>query len=275
MRGAFTAGVLDCFLDHEIDLSYVIGVSAGANAGANYVVAQRERNHRMFVELAADSRYAGWSNVLRERSWFGMRFLFETAPDEVAPFDYETLARARKRLLVVATDCASGLPAYFSSQDSDPRWFIHKVNRASCSIPLLSPPVKIDGRRYLDGGVSDPIPIGRAIDDGNARNVVVLTRNAGYRKSHDRWDSLLNLLVVGYPGIRRASSRRADVYNASLDTLDTLEQEGKVFVIRPLEPLAVDRLERDTGKLEALYQQGHGEASERIAALRSWLCDGH
>lgn len=274
MRGAYTAGVLDAFLDHGIDLPYVIGVSAGANAGADYVARQRERNHRMFVELAADPRYAGWGNVLRERSWFGMRFLFETAPDEVAPFDYEALARSPKTFIVVATDCLTGAPVYFNSHDSDPRCFIHTVHRASCSIPLMSPPVRIDGRMYLDGGVSDPIPIARSKSDGNVRNVVVLTRNAGYRKSRRRLAAPLDLLLARYPGIRRAARRRAALYNDRLVELETLEREGQVFVIRPVKPLTVGRMERDVDNLEALYRQGYEEAVELIPALRSWLDGG-
>lgn len=274
MRGAYTAGVLDAFLDHDIDLSYVIGVSAGANAGADYVVAQRERNHRMFVELVADPRYAGWRNVFKERSWFGMRFLFETAPDEVAPFDYGALRDSPRTLIVATTDCVTGLPAYFSSRDNDPRWFIHTVHRASCSIPLISPPVEIEGRLYLDGGVSDPIPIDRSIRDGNTRNVLVLTRNAGYRKTRGLWARTADLMLARYPGIRRAGSRRAEVYNSSLDRLTELEREGKAFVIRPIEPLTVGRMERDVGKLDLLYRQGYEEAVERVPALRSWLA-GH
>jgi len=255
MRGAYTAGVLDAFLDQAVDFQYVIGVSAGANAGADYVVGQRERNHRMFVELVADPRYMGWTNYLRERSWFGMRFLFEDAPDKVAPFDYETLGRTTRSL----------------HRDYDPRFFIHMVHRASCSIPLLSPPVALDGGLYFDGGVSDPIPIDRALADGNARNVVVLTRNAGYRKSHPVLDLPLDLGLSRYPAVRQALRRRNTHYNACLDKLAALERAGKVFLIRPVSPITVGRMESDVRKLEALYQQGYDEALERMAALTEWM----
>ena len=186
MRAAYTAGVLDAFLDAGVDLPYVIGVSAGANAGSDYVAGQRERNHKVFVELAADRRYAGLANLVRERSWFGMRFLFETLPDELAPFDYEAFRHSAHAFTVGVTDCATGQPVYFRHHDHDPRWFGHTVLRASSSLPVLSPPVTIGGRPYLDGGVSDSIPIGRSIADGNRRNVVVLTRNAGFRKRAER-----------------------------------------------------------------------------------------
>jgi len=271
MRGAYTAGVVDAFMDQGVDFPYVIGVSSGANAGGDYISGQRERNHKMFVELVADPRYAGWANLVRERSWFGMRFLFETAPDVVAPFDYEAFHRSGRTFVVVATDCITGSPVYFRHHDHDPRWFVRTVNRASCSLPLLSPPVAIDGRLYVDGGVSDPIPIGRSLEDGNARNVVVLTVNAGYRKSSKLLDLPTRLALPRCRGVRRALRRRGEVYNACLDRLAALEQAGQTFILRPVKPLVVDRLERDVEKLDALYRQGYEETLERLPALKAWL----
>lgn len=271
MRVAYTAGVLDAFLDEGIDFRYVIGVSAGATAGADYVAGQRERNYRVFVEFVADKRYAGFANLLRERSWFGMRFLFETLPDELAPFDYEAFQRSASDLVVAVTDCASGRPEYYCHRGYGPRWFLCTVARASSSLPVLSPPVKIEGRRYLDGGVSDPIPIERSIADGNRRNVAVLTRNEGYRQEAQSLGLLSRLALVRYPGIRRALRERHVRYNASLDRLASLEQAGDAFVLRPILPLVVDRLERDAAKLDALYRQGYDETLERVPALRAWL----
>ncbi len=271
MRGAYTAGVVDAFLDHGVDFPYVIGVSSGANAGGDYISGQRERNHKMFVELVADPRYAGWANLLRERSWFGMKFLFETAPDLVAPFDYEAFRRSPSTFVVVTTDCITGSPVYFRHHGHDPRWFVRTVNRASCSLPMLSPPVAIDGRLYVDGGVSDPIPIDRSMKDGNARNVVVLTVNAGYRKSSKPLHLPMGIALARCPGVRRALRRRNEVYNACLDKLSALEEAGRVFVLRPGRPLVVDRLERDVVKLDALYRQGYEETLEHLPALRIWL----
>jgi predicted patatin/cPLA2 family phospholipase len=271
MRATYTAGVLDAFLDEGIALPYVIGVSAGANAGADYVAGQRERNYRVFVEFATDRRYAGYANLLRERSWFGMRFIFETLPDELAPFDYEALRSAAQTLVVAATDCATGRPRYFCQRDYDARWFVHTVHRASCSIPVLSPPVEIEGRRYLDGGVSDPIPIERSLSDGNPRNVVVLTRNEGYRMSSQSLGLWSRLALARYPAIRRAALERGAKYDACLDRLASLEQSGEAFVLRPVRPIVVGRLERDPGKLDALYRQGYDETLERLPALKAWL----
>lgn len=271
MRAAYTAGVLDAFLDEGIALPYVIGVSAGANAGSDYVVGQRERNYRVFVEFAADPRYAGYANLLRERSWFGMRFLFETLPDELAPFDYEALGSTARTLVVAATDCATGRPRYFCQHDYDARWFIHTVHRASSSIPVVSPPVEIEGRLYLDGGVSDPIPIERSISDGNRRNVVVLTRNEDYRMGPQKLGLFSRLALARYPAVRRTVLERGAKYDACLDRLASREQTGEAFVLRPLQPIVVGRMERDPVKLDGLYRQGYDETLKRLPVLKAWL----
>jgi predicted patatin/cPLA2 family phospholipase len=271
MRAAYTGGVLDAFMDAGVDLRYVIGVSAGANAGSDYVAGQRERNHKVFVDLAADPRYAGLANMLRERSWFGMRFLFETLPDELAPFHYEDFAHSSRTLVAGLTDCATGEPAYFRQHDYDARWYVRTVLRASSSLPVLSPPVEVHGRRYSDGGVSDPIPIAKAVADGHERNVVVLTQNAGYRKEAHKVGALMSLALARHPGLRRALAARHQRYNACLDRLDELEKAGRAFVIRPGATLVVDRMERDVAKLHTLYQQGYEEANGRMAELKEWL----
>jgi predicted patatin/cPLA2 family phospholipase len=204
-----------------------------------------------------------------------MRFLFETLPDELAPFDYAALQGAAQTLVVAATDCATGRPRYFYHRDYDARWFIHTVHRASSSIPVLSPPVEIEGRRYLDGGVSDPIPIERSISDGNARNVVVLTRNEGYRMGPQGWGLGSRIALARYPAIRRTALERGVKYNACLDRLAGLERTGEAFILRPARPLVVGRMERDGAKLDALYRQGFDETLERLPALKAWLAGDH
>jgi predicted patatin/cPLA2 family phospholipase len=217
------------------------------------------------VEQVADPRYAGLKNLLQERSWFGMRFLFETLPDELLPFRYDAFQDSLRTLVVGVTDCATGGPAYFEQRGEDGRWFVTTVLRASSSLPVLSPPVDIRGRRYSDGGVSDPIPVDRSIADGHTRNVVVLTQNAGYRKEPQQLGAVTSLLLARHPGLRRALAVRHERYNAEL------EQAGRAFVFRPVRPLIVGRLERDVQRLDALYRQGYEETAERIPRLREWL----
>jgi predicted patatin/cPLA2 family phospholipase len=273
MRTTYTGGAVDAFMDAGIDLGYVIGVSAGANVGSHYAVGQRERSHRTFVDLVADPRYAGWRNVPRERSWFGMDFIFRALPDELAPFDYDGLRTSPRTLVANVTDCATGEARYFSQHGCDPRWYVRTLLRASCSLPILSPPVKVAGRPSADGGVSDSIPVVRSVQDGNRRNVVVLTRNAGYRKPPMGHRALSRVLLARYPAVYRAMLRRPTVYNASLDLLERMERAGSAFVLRPVRPLEVGRMERDLGRLEALYRQGYDEAMARMPELEAWLRD--
>ncbi|NLE23394.1 MAG: patatin family protein [Actinobacteria bacterium] len=273
MRATYTGGVLDAFMDAGVDLRYVIGVSAGSNAGGHYVAGQRERSHRVFVDLVADPRYAGWRTVLRERSWFGMDFLFRTLPDELAPFDYEGFRDSPRTLVTGVTDCATGVARYYRQRDRDPRWFVQTLQRASCSLPVLSPPVLVEGRPCVDGGVTDSIPLRRSIEDGNPRNVVVLTRNAGYRKPPARLRRVGRVLLGRYPALYAAMLRRPAVYNASLDLVEGMERAGSAFVLRPVRPLVVGRMERDIGRLEALYRQGYDETMARMTELEAWLRD--
>jgi predicted patatin/cPLA2 family phospholipase len=271
MRTTYTGGAVDAFMDAGIDLGYVIGVSAGANVGSHYVTGQRERSHRTFVDLVADPRYAGWRNVPRERSWFGMDFIFRTLPDELAPFDYDGFKASPRTLVSAVTDCATGEARYYAQHDRDPRWYVQTLLRASCSLPIVSPPVAVDGRPCVDGGLSDSIPVVRAVRDGNPRSVVVLTRNAGYRKPPPRYRALSRALLARYPAVYRAMLRRPAVYNTSLDLVARMERAGSAFVLRPVRPLVVGRMERDLDKLEALYRQGYDETMARMADLEAWL----
>ena len=225
----------------------------------------------MFVDLVADPRYAGWRNVLRERNWFGMDFIFETLPDELAPFDYDGFKASPRTLVAGVTDCATGAARYYRRHDHDPRWYVQTLLRASCSLPILSPPVLVEGRPSVDGGVADSIPILRAVQDGSPRNVVVLTRNAGYRKPPPRLRALGRVLLARHPAVHAAMLRRPVVYNASLDLVARMERAGSAFVLRPVRPLVVGRMERDLVSLEALYRQGYDETMARMSELEAWL----
>lgn len=274
MRAAYSAGVLDCFMDQRIDIPYVVGVSAGANAGSNYVAGQRERNHALFVGLVRDRRYQGIAPLVAERSWFGMKFLFETLPDRLLPFDYEAFRGSSRAFTVCVTSCADARPTYFRQSEHEPREFVRTIMRASSSLPVLSPPVSIGGAKYCDGGVSDPIPIDRSLADGNQCNVVILTRNAGYSSGPQRLGLISRGLLRRYPAVLERTRVRHLHYNAALARVDALEQAGEAFVFRPLRPLAVERIEKDVAKLESLYRQGYDEALGRMDELHRWL-QGH
>ncbi len=271
MRGAYTAGVLDAMMDAEIRFPYVIGVSAGANAGGNYVSGHRERSRPIFVDWVADKRYSGWGNFFREGSYFGMNFLFRTLPDELVPLDYERLHRSETVFKVGITDCLTGEPVYFCQHDHEPHFFVDNIMRASSSLPLLAPPVRIGERDYYDGGVSDAIPIAQSLRDGNEANVIILTHNPGYRREPAGKNLLLDWVLRRYPKISEALRTRPERYNQWMDRIEQLEREGRVYLIQPRQKLAVDRMEKDLGKIEALYRQGYDEGLAQTAQLREWL----
>ena len=272
MRGAYTAGVLDAFLDNKIRFPYVIGVSAGANNGANFISEQRGRSKRIFVDWVKDKRFLGLSNFFREGSYFGMDFLFDKLPNELDPFDYNTFYNSPITYKVCITNCESGEPAYFEYKDFEQKdYFMKKVLRASSSLPIISPTVEINNRHYLDGGIADPIPIEKSISDGNSFNVIVLTRNEDYRKKPSKLTYLNKFFLYKYPNLVDTLKNRHSIYNNSLEKISLLQKNGEAFIFRPEEKIAVDRMERDTSKLDELYQQGYNETINQMSDFNQWL----
>lgn len=186
MRGAYTAGVLDVFLAKNLKFTYVIGVSAGANNGANFVARQSGRSKRIFINHSQDKRYMGLNNLLKEKSYFGMNFLFDLLPSRIDPFAYNKFNKSSTIFKVVLTDCKNGEAVYMSKKDYEPEYFVKKILRASSRLPLISQHVTVEGSKYLDGGIVDPIPVKKAIQDGYRYNVLVLTREENYRKTKQR-----------------------------------------------------------------------------------------
>ncbi|SHH89075.1 patatin-like phospholipase family protein [Sporanaerobacter acetigenes] len=271
MRGAYTSGVLAAFMDSNIKFPYVIGVSAGASNGANFVAEQRERNKKVFVEHVKDKEFSGFRHWIKDRSYFNMNYLYDSLPNKVVPFDYETFKKSKTIFKACATSCKTGKPVYFGKNDFDPLEYMEVVLRASSSLPIISTPVEINGELYYDGGISDSIPINKSIEDGNQYNVVVLTRNKEYRKEPQKINFAIKKLSKKYPKIVEAIKTRHIRYNSSLDKIQELEKKGEVFVFRPVKKFAVDRLERDISKLDALYMQGYNETMAKIDDLGKWL----
>ncbi|QZY57451.1 patatin family protein [Crassaminicella profunda] len=271
MRGAYTSGVLDALMDENIKVSYVIGVSAGANNGADFVAEQRERNKKVFVDIVGDKRYLGISNLLKEGSYFGMNFLFDKVPNELVPFDYETFFNSPVTLKVCATDCEIGQPVYFEHKDFQPKYFVEKILKASCSLPIISLPVEINGKKYLDGGMVDPIPIEKSIDDGNPYNIIILTRNKNYRKTPSKWGFLTNVFLYKYPKLIKILKTRYKKYNNCIERINDLENRGHVYVFRPEKELSVDRFEKDVSKLNDLYEQGYYETMNQMKHFKKWI----
>ena len=261
MRGVFTCGVLDNFMDRDIRFPYTIGVSAGACNGLSYMSRQRGRAKYSNIDLLEKYRYIGFRHLLTKRNIMDFKLLFETFPNEIIPYDYEGYARCEERYEMVTTSCETGEACYFEEKQSPSR--IIDIVRASSSLPFVCPIAMVDGQPMLDGGIADSIPLLRARELGYDNNVVVVTRNRGYRKP-DKPAFVPPFFYRKYPKVREAIRNRSKIYNEQLALVEQLEDAGELTVIRPISPIVVDRMERDTTKLLNLYDEGYECASKII-----------
>lgn len=260
MRGVFTVGVLDYFMDHNIWFPYTIGVSAGASNGISYASRQRGRSLFSNIDLLKKYNYIGWKHFLRGKGYIDLDYLFYVYPDEFYPLDYTTCFNSPNRFVMVTSNCLTGKAEYYEEKNDKDR--LVDICRASCSLPVLCPIAYVDGIPMVDGGVCDAIPIRRAIEDGYKQNVIILTRNKGYRKE-DKDFYLPGFIYKQYPAIREQLKLRYRQYNEVLDFIDLLEEEGKAIVVRPEKKIVVGRTESDTKKLKDLYNEGY-EMGARI-----------
>jgi predicted patatin/cPLA2 family phospholipase len=259
MRGVFTCGVLDNFMDRGIRFPYTIGVSAGACNGLSYMSGQRGRAKYSNIDLLDKYRYIGLKKLLLTGNIMDFDLLFDKFPNEIIPYDYEAYAQCKERYEMVTTSCVTGEACYYDEKLSPER--IIDIVRASSSLPFVCPIAYVDGEPMLDGGIADSIPIERARALGYDRNVVVLTRNRGYRKP-DKKGVVPPFMYRKYPALREVIANRNKLYNTQLELIERLEDEGEIVVIRPEKPIVVDRMERDVQKLLDLYNEGYDCASK-------------
>lgn len=254
MRGIFTCGVLDYLMDNKISFPYSVGVSAGACNGLSYMSHQRGRGRYSNIDLLAKYKYIGIRPLLKKRGLIDQHLLFHRFPDRILPYNYKAYAENPGRFEMVTTDCLSGRPCYWEEKYDEKR--IIDIVKASSSLPYACPIIYVDGKPMLDGGIVDSIPLQRAFDQGYDNCMVVLTRNKGYRKS-DKEVMVPRFIYKEYPRLRVALRNRNKVYNAQLEMVERLEDEGKIKVIRPLKPIVVDRMETNVRKLTDLYEEGY------------------
>lgn len=272
MRGAYAAGILEAFLDHELYFPYTIGVSAGANTLCSYLSKQKGRNERLYTKWVTDKRFIGWKNLFKEGGYFGMDFLFDELPKHLDPFDFEALKQTNSVFKVGVTHCKSGKAHYFEPAKASSLDEADLILRASSSLPFISKMVEIEGEHYLDGGLCDSIPIQQSLADGNTKNVIILTRNANYRKHYSKkMHRLAKIYGRNYPQVVHCIATRYQHYNQTLETIAQLEKEGSVFVLRPDLPLEVDRFEKSVDKLKLLFDQGYEQATAALPHLKEWI----
>ena len=259
MRGMFTAGVTDVLMEHGVTFDGAVGVSAGASNGISYASRQRGRSLYSHIDLMREYNYIGLRHFLRGRGYIDLDFLFYVYPDRYYPFDYDTYFHSKDRFVMVTSNCLTGEAEYFEEKRDKRR--LLDICKASCSLPVLCPVSYVDGVPMVDGGVCDAIPVRHAIADGFERNVIILTREKGYRKPEKDF-YLPGFIYRRYPAIRERLRLRYRHYNETLDFVDRLEREGKALVIRPRGPLRVGRTCDDARELKALYEEGYARGRD-------------
>lgn len=261
MRGVFTSGVLDYFMDNQIEFPYCVSVSAGACNGLSYMSRQRGRAKITNIDFLEKYRYIGMKYLWTQRSILDRETLYDKIPNEILPFDYDACFANPMTFEMVTTNCLTGKSCYLSERKNPER--LLAIAKASSSLPFVCPIVWVDHQPMLDGGIIDSIPIERALATGHPFNVVVLTRNRGFRKSgHDI--KIPKYIYRRFPRLRLVLSKLNAYYNRQLELIERMEDEGTVLSIRPQHPLEVDRLESDTKKLTALYEEGYQCAKRAI-----------
>lgn len=264
MRGVFTSGALDYFMDHGIWFPYTIGVSAGACNGLSYISRQRGRAKFSNIDLLEKYHYIGMKNLLKKKNILDADLLFGEFPEKILPYDYETYFSSSDRFVMVTTNCETGEANYLEEKKDKQR--LLDICKASSSLPIVCPVTFVDGIPMLDGGIVDSIPLLRAVEEGYQKNVVILTRNRGFRKEA-KDHKIPSFIYRKYPKIREALGRRCYVYNQQLEIVERMEDEGKVIVIRPEKPMVVDRVETDVMKLTDLYNEGYACAGKVINSV--------
>ena len=257
MRGVFTSGVLDAFMKYKLYFHYTVAVSAGACNGLSYASRQPRRARISNIDMLAKYNYIGLRHLVTQGCIFDPELLYHRFPYELIPFDYDEYFRNCRngyQFEIVVTNCQTGFAEYLEEKSGN-SLRLNNLARASSSLPYVSKIINIDDKYFLDGGIVDSIPILRSIETGHTTNVVISTRNKGWR-DNDSDHKQPKFIYRNYPRLRVALSRRVEVYNRQLDLLDDLEEQGKVIVIRPQKPIVVGRMEKDIDKLENLYEEG-------------------
>ena len=269
MRGMYTAGVMDIMLEQGIKVDAIMGVSAGALFGINYKTQQPGRVIRYNKRFAGDKRYMGVYSLLTTGNIMNEKFCFDDVPNRLDPADYEMFRSTPEEFYAVVTNMATGRAEYHQLTDLYEKDQMEYL-RASGSLPFVSRPVEIAGQKYLDGGIADSVPIEKVLSMGFDRVIVVLTRPAGYRKKKGN-DAPAKVLYRKYPAFVKAVNDRWKRYNAQSEILELLEDEGRIFVLRPSRLVKVGRLEKDPEVLQEMYDLGLEDAKASIEQMKKYL----
>ncbi len=267
MRGMYTAGVLDVFMNNNIQFDGVIGVSAGAIHGGTYIAAQKGRNLRYYKKYCKDPRFISIRNWLKTGNIVGEDFCYHELPDKLDIFDYEAFKKNNTPFYAVCSNIETGKAEYLRISDMKKQI---DILRASASLPYFSRPVCIGRKKYLDGGCTDSIPVDIFRKGGYKYNVVVLTRDKNYCKSPEM-NLMAKFIYRKYPKFKKALLNRHLMYNNTVKRILELEKKGDIFVIRPQNPLNIGRLEKDPNILQAIYDIGFNDALKALYDMKKWI----
>ena len=272
MRGVYTAGLLDFFLDKGIEFSSVYGVSAGACTMCSYLAKQRERGYRLYADYLDNKHYCSVESLLTSGDLFNVKMCYDLIPNYLNPFDYETFNKYEGKAYAVVANIKTGRPEYIRIEDGHEGM---TAVRASSSLPLVSRNVKIGNNLYLDGGIVDAIPLRKSILDGNRKNVVIMTKETGYvrKPASPQMLALLKVRYFKYPKVYELMKNRHIDYNATLEFMKRQEENGQAFILRPETDCGVGRIEKDSKKLEALYKLGYKDGEKNYERLKAYLDD--
>ncbi len=270
LRTIYSTGVLDAMLEKDLMADYVVGVSAGIAYGVSYISRQPRRNLEILARFVNDRRYMGLKNLVdrHNRSYFGLEFSYETIPNELVPFDYDTFAAYPGGVEAVVTNLDTGKAEYMEVPRRDEKFLLLQ---ATCALPLMFPIYYLDGKPYLDGGVADAIPYRRALEQGCDRVVVVLTKPRSFVRGAEKLQPVIERRYRQYPNFCQAMRDRAEKYNQDRAELFQLEKEGKAMVFAPDSLHGVGRIEHNVEKLRMLWAEGYQHGMERMEDLRSFM----
>ncbi len=268
IRGIYTAGVLDCFLDADIRTDALFGVSAGIVNGINYVSGQKGRSLKVNTDYLNDKRYLSFYSLLTTGNIFGVDFCYNILPNQLLPYDYDAFKKSGIKCFAVVSNLVTGQAEYRLCSD------MHRdldYVRASASLPLLSRVVSINGSPYLDGGICDSIPLAASIQHGYPKNIVVLTRPLGYQKSPSHMLRAAARTYRDYPKFVQAYRTRHIRYNRALTLVQKQEALGNAFILRPSHPIKISRLEKNLERIKAMYRLGYQDAKKALPKLKAFL----
>lgn len=268
MRGMFTAGVLDFFLEKEIEFEEVIGVSAGACHACSYISKQKYRARDVFIDYLDDKRYLSFNNLRTTGDMFGAKFIYDEIPNKLNLFDNETFMKSKTKFYVTVTDVETGEPEYIHIKNAQKD--IDAV-RASASLPMISNIVTYNGKKYLDGGIADSIPLKKSEEDGYDKNILILTRDKDYIKKSSKSYLGMKRRYKDYPQMVDKIKNRHTDYNNTINYINKRVKEGKVFIIQPDKKLKVSRIEKNRHKLEETYMEGYKTARRLYKDLINFI----